>query len=70
MAGDAGDLHNIQALLEQPGGGLVTQVVEPEVLDAGTSHRANVGTFDGLGGEAGEGLPMGQGAQYPDGGRG
>ncbi len=39
MAGDAGYLYAIEALLEQPGGGLVAQVVEPEVLDAGSVYR-------------------------------
>ena len=73
MAGDAGDLHDIETLLEQPGGGLVAQVVEPEVLDAGPAHRADVSTLNGLGGKAGECLPVktaGQGAQYPDSSRG
>lgn len=73
MPSDAGDFHDIQPLLEQPGGGLVAQVVEPQVLDAGPAYSADVGTFDGFGGDAGEGLPMqaaGQGAQHPDGSRG
>ena len=53
MPGDAGDFHDIQALLEQPGGGLVAQVVEPQILDPGSAHCADVGAFDGLSGDAG-----------------
>lgn len=54
MAGNTGDLHDIQAFLEQPGGGLVAQVVEAQVLDAGPAHGTDIGTLDGLGGDAGE----------------
>jgi hypothetical protein len=65
VAGDRGDLHDIETLLEQSGGGLVAQVMEPEVLDAGPAHRTDVGALDSLGGDAGEDLAMqaaGQGA--------
>ena len=65
VAGDAGDFHDIEALLEQPGGGLVAQVMKPEVFDAGPAYRADIGAFDGFGGDAGENVAMqaaGQGA--------
>jgi hypothetical protein len=71
VAGDAGDFHDVQSLLEQPGGRLVTQVVEAEFLDTGPSGRAHVGALHRLGGDAGENIAVqgaGQGAQYDDGG--
>ena len=58
VPGDAGDFHDVQPLLEQPGGGLVAQVMEAQVLDAGASHGADIGALDGLGGEAGEDRAM------------
>ena len=72
VPGDAGNFHDIQPFLEQPGGGLMAQVVESQVLDTGPAYGADIGTLDGLGGEAGEDRAMqaaGQGAQYPDGSR-
>jgi hypothetical protein len=35
MPGDRRDLHRVQPELEEPRGGLVPQVVEPQALDAG-----------------------------------
>jgi hypothetical protein len=43
VAGDARDFHDVQSLLEQPGGRLVAQVMEAEVFDAGPSYRTQVG---------------------------
>ena len=73
VPGNAGDFHDIQTRLEQQGGGLMAQVMEAQVFDAGPAHGADVGALDGLGGEAGEDRAMqaaGQGAQHPHGGRG
>lgn len=73
MLGNAGDFHNIQTLLKQPGSGLMTQVVEAEVLDVGPTYCTNIGAFDGFGGSAGESRPvntLGLGVQYLDGCRG
>ena len=73
VSGDAGDLHNIQSFLKQPGGGLMAQVVESQVLDAGPAYGADIGTLDGLGGKAEKDRTVqaaGQGAQHPDGGGG
>ena len=54
VPGDAGNLHDVEAFLEQPGSGLMAQVVESEVLNAGPAHSADIGALDGLSGEAGE----------------
>ena len=53
VAGDAGDFHDIEALLEQPGGGLVAQVVEAEVFDVGPAYRTQLGALDRFGGDTG-----------------
>ena len=37
VPGNTGDFHNIQPFLEQPGSGLVAQIVEPEILDTGAA---------------------------------
>ena len=71
VPGDACDFHDVQPLLEQPGGRLVAQVVEAEVFDAGPSYRTHVGALHRLGGDTGSGNVMqsvGQSAQYADGG--
>ena len=39
VPGDAGDFHDVQPLLEQPGGGLVAQVMEAQVLGASGASR-------------------------------
>ena len=53
VAADAGDSHDIETLLEQPRGGLVAQVMKPDVFEAGPAYRADIGAFDGFGGKAG-----------------
>ena len=73
VAGDAGHFHDVEAFLEQPGGGLVTQVVKVQIPDAGAVCRAPECAFDRFGGETGEDRTMqaaGLGAQDPDGGGG
>jgi hypothetical protein len=42
VSGDAGDLHDVQPFLEQPGGGLVAQVMESEVFDDVSTYRTHV----------------------------
>jgi hypothetical protein len=62
---DAGDLHNVQSLLEKPRGRLVAQVVKAKVFDAGVTDGAHVGALHRLGGDAWEDVTMqgtGQGA--------
>ena len=57
---------------EQPGGRLVTQVVEAEVFDAGSSSRPHLGGLPRLGGDAAEDVTVqgtGEGVQHGDGGR-
>ena len=54
VAGDAGDLHDIQPLLEQSGRGLVAQIVEAEVLNTGPAYCAHAGALHRLGGDARE----------------
>ena len=58
VPGDAGDLHDIQSLLEQSGGGLVAQVMEAEVFDPGPAYCPHAGTLDGLGGDAGKDIAV------------
>jgi len=73
VPGDACNLHDIEAFLEEPGCRLMAQVVEAKILDTGPTHCADIGALDGLSGEAGKDLTVqtaGQGAQYMDGGGG
>ena len=69
---DARHLHDVEALLEQPGGSLVTQVVEAEVFDVGPFYRTHLRALDGLGGDAAEDVTVqgtGEGTRHGDGGR-
>lgn len=52
MASDTGHFHDVEAFLEQPGGGLVAQVVESEIHDPGPANGANIGTIDRLRGKS------------------
>ncbi len=54
VAGNTGDLHDVEALLEQTAGGFVAQIVEAQVLNGGAAHGAGIGAFHGFGGEPGE----------------
>jgi len=40
VSGGTGQFHDVEAFLEQAGGGLVSQVVKTEVLEAGTAGGA------------------------------
>src|SRR5680860_1342895 len=41
VPGDAGDFHDIQTLLEQPGSSLVAQVMKAQILETGPAHGAD-----------------------------
>jgi len=58
VAGDAGDLHDVQSFLEQPSGGLMAQVVEVKALDPGPAYCPHAGTLYRLGGDAGEDIAV------------
>jgi|GEM_PF-3919796 len=54
VAGNGGDLHDVEALLEQSACGFVAQIVKAQVLDSGTAHGADLGAFHSFGGETGK----------------
>ena len=58
MAGDAGDFHDVETLLEQSRRGLVVQIVKAQVLDAGPANGASEGAFDRFGGQTREHLAV------------